>query len=110
MKLIIESASSDTYFSNFFRLADKTKNIDTSFVMGVQNILGGIISFIIIKFSNMGSITKNCSMGDVAISAMTYGSMYCSNQALKFVNYPFMALAKSAKILSIIMTGWTMGT
>ena len=110
MKLIIESASSDTYFSNFFRLADKTKNIDTSFVMGVQNILGGIISFIIIKFSNMGSITENCSMGDVAISAMTYGSMYCSNQALKFVNYPFMALAKSAKILSIIMTGWTMGT
>ena len=97
-------------YSNFNRLADKTKNIDTSFVMGVQNILGGIISFIIIKFSNMGSISGNCSLGDVAISAMTYGSMYCSNQALKFVNYPFMALAKSAKILSIIMTGWTMGT
>ena len=97
-------------FLNFIRLADKTKNIDTSFVMGVQNILGGMISLVIINFSNMGSIVGNCSFGDVAISAMTYGSMYCSNQALKFVNYPFMALAKSAKILSVILTGWTMGT
>ena len=58
----------------------------------------------------MGSISGNFSMGDLAIGAMTYGSMFCSNQALKFVNYPFMALAKSAKILSIILTGWTMGT
>mmetsp|Transcript_4520 Transcript_4520/g.5607 ORF Transcript_4520/g.5607 Transcript_4520/m.5607 type:complete len:230 (-) Transcript_4520:238-927(-) len=35
--------------------------------------------------------------------------MYCSNFALKFVSYPFMALAKSAKILPVILTGWLTG-
>merc|ERR1711934_822231 len=35
--------------------------------------------------------------------------MYCSNFALKFVNYPFMVLAKSAKILPVILTGWLTG-
>eukprot|EP00350_Pseudokeronopsis_sp_OXSARD2_P004246 CAMPEP_0170540608 /NCGR_PEP_ID=MMETSP0211-20121228/584_1 /TAXON_ID=311385 /ORGANISM="Pseudokeronopsis sp., Strain OXSARD2" /LENGTH=127 /DNA_ID=CAMNT_0010843081 /DNA_START=403 /DNA_END=786 /DNA_ORIENTATION=+ len=31
--------------------------------------------------------------------------MYCSNFSLKFVNYPFMVLAKSAKIMPVIIVG-----
>lgn len=36
--------------------------------------------------------------------------MYCSNFALKFVSYPFMVLAKSAKVMPVILTGWLLGT
>jgi drug/metabolite transporter (DMT)-like permease len=32
--------------------------------------------------------------------------MFCSNYSIKFVNYPFMALAKSAKVLPVVLTGW----
>jgi len=31
--------------------------------------------------------------------------MYCSNYALKFVNYPFVVLSKSAKIMPVIIMG-----
>lgn len=31
--------------------------------------------------------------------------MYCSNIALKFVNYPFVVLSKSAKIMPVIIIG-----
>lgn len=33
------------------------------------------------------------------VGALCFASMYCSNFALKFVNYPFVVLAKSAKIM-----------
>ncbi len=33
------------------------------------------------------------------LGGLTFGSMYCSNFALKFVNYPFVVLSKSAKIM-----------
>jgi hypothetical protein len=32
--------------------------------------------------------------------------MFCSNYSIKFVNYPFMVLAKSAKVLPVVLTGW----
>ena len=43
------------------------------------------------------------------VGALNFFSVYCSNLALSFVNYPFMALAKSAKILPVILTGWLTG-
>lgn len=33
------------------------------------------------------------------VGALTFGSMFCSNVALKFVSYPFVVLSKSAKII-----------
>lgn len=35
--------------------------------------------------------------------------MFCSNFALRFVSYPFVVLAKSAKILPVCLTGWLLG-
>ena len=43
------------------------------------------------------------------MGTLNFLTMYCSNFALKFVNYPFMVLAKSAKILPVILTGWLTG-
>ena len=58
----------------------------------------------------MGSIRDNCLKEDILVGSLCLCSNYCSNQSLKFVNYPFMALSKSNKILSVIMVGWVMGT
>ena len=33
------------------------------------------------------------------VGGLTFGSMYCSNFALKFADYPFVVLSKSAKIM-----------
>ena len=43
------------------------------------------------------------------VGCLNFITMYCSNFALKFVNFPLMALAKSAKILPVILTGWLTG-
>lgn len=40
---------------------------------------------------------------------LNFFSMFFSNFALKYVSYPFMVLAKSAKILPVIFTGWIRG-
>jgi solute carrier family 35 (UDP-galactose transporter), member B1 len=39
------------------------------------------------------------------VGGLTFGSMFCSNAALKFVNYPFVVLAKSAKIMPVFIVG-----
>jgi len=57
----------------------------------------------------MGDLFSGFSRGDFVVGLLNFLTMYCSNFALKFVNYPFMVLAKSAKILPIILTGWLTG-
>lgn len=67
------------------------------------------ISAGIIKMFNMGDLLSGLTWGDVTVGVLNFLTMYCSNFALKFVNYPFMVLAKSAKILPVILTGWLTG-
>ena len=83
--------------------------MNTNFVMGVQSLLAVFISSTIIKLFGMGSLFSDFSRGDAIVGSLNFATMYCSNFALKFVNYPFMALAKSAKILPVILTGWLSG-
>ena len=77
--------------------------------MGMQSLIAVLISMAIIKFGGMGSLFEDFSRGDLIVGILNFLTMYCSNFALKFVNYPFMVLAKSAKILSIILTGLLTG-
>ena len=90
-------------------MADKEKKMNTNFVMGVQSLIAVLISMTIIKVGGMGSLFDGFSRGDVIVGTLNFLTMYCSNFALKFVNYPFMVLAKSAKILPVILTGWLTG-
>jgi UDP-galactose transporter B1 len=90
-------------------LSDKEKKLNTNFVIGVQSLLAVLISSSIIKSCNMGNLLTDLSQGDVTVGVLNFATMYCSNFALKFVNYPFMVLAKSAKILPVILTGWLTG-
>ena len=78
-------------------------------VIGVQSLVAVAISSTIIKVFGMGNLMSDVTMGDVKLSVLTFFSMYCSNYSLKFVNYPLMVLAKSAKILPVILTGWLTG-
>ena len=80
--------------------------MNTNFVMGIQSLLAALISSTIIKVFGMGDLFSGFQRGDAIVGTLNFFTMYCSNFALKFVNYPFMALAKSAKILPVILTGW----
>lgn len=45
------------------------------------------------------------SREDFFVGFLTFASMFCSNFALKFVNYPLVVLSKSAKIMPVIIIG-----
>lgn len=90
-------------------LSDKTKKLNVSFVMGVQSLIAVIIATVIIKVGKMGDLMTGFTRGDFIVGALNFLTMYCSNFALKFVNYPFMVLAKSAKIMPVVLTGWIRG-
>lgn len=51
------------------------------------------------KSSYKATLSECLTPRDFFIGFLNFGSMYCSNFALKFVDYPFLVLAKSAKIL-----------
>lgn len=57
------------------------------------------MSFIVLKSSYNASLSDHLTYRDFMLGGLTFGSMYCSNFALKFVNYPFVVLSKSAKIM-----------
>lgn len=67
-----------------------------------------LISSSIIKLFGMGSLTE-MTKGDAFVGGLNFVTMFCSNYSLKFVNYPFMVLAKSAKVLPVVLTGWLSG-
>ena len=49
------------------------------------------------------------SKESLQMGALTLFSMFCSNNALRYVSYPIQALFKSAKILSILVLGIILG-
>lgn len=97
-----------SYFKllNFFRLADKTKKINVSLVISIQAGTAVILSSLIIYFFDMGPMWGSLNSGDLIVGGLNFVTMFCSNYSIKFVNYPFMVLAKSAKVLPVVLTGW----
>jgi hypothetical protein len=55
--------------------------------------------YLVLKSSYKASLSDHLTYRDFMLGGLTFGSMYCSNFALKFVNYPFVVLSKSAKIM-----------
>ena len=68
-----------------------------------------LTSALIIKACGMGSLFSEFTKGDLIVGLLIYSSIYSANFSLKFVSFPFMALAKSANILPVILTGWLRG-
>lgn len=88
------------------RLADKSKKINVSLVISIQAGTAVLLSSTIIKFFSMGSLWGSLNNGDLIVGGLNFATMFCSNYSIKFVNYPFMVLAKSAKVLPVVLTGW----
>lgn len=65
----------------------------------IHYFLNVYIFIIVLKISYNASLADSISRRDFLVGGLNFTSMYCSNEALKFVNYPFMVLAKSAKIM-----------
>jgi drug/metabolite transporter (DMT)-like permease len=51
-------------------------------------------------------LSESLTSRDLLIGFLTFGSMFCTNFALKFVSFPLVVLAKSAKILPVMLIGW----
>lgn len=91
------------------RLADKSLKLNVNVVMGVQNVIGLLIAVLILRCSYKASLWDCLGRNDFFVGVLTFGSMYCSNFALKYVDYPFVVLAKSAKIMPVIIIGTIRG-
>lgn len=89
-------------------LADKDKKLDVFLLLAIQAFVAMTLSATIIKGCDMGDITDIRS-GDVITGSLLFMSGVSSNYALKFVNFPFMALAKSAKVIPVALTGYIRG-
>jgi hypothetical protein len=57
----------------------------------------------------MGGLISSFHRSDMKVGFLNFATIFASNYSLKFVNYPFMVLAKSAKILPVIFAGWARG-
>jgi len=103
---ICKKICKSTRILTLFRLADKSKKINVSLVISIQAGTAVLISSSIIKLFGMGSLWSSLNQGDLIVGALNFATMFCSNYSIKFVNYPFMVLAKSAKVLPVVLTGW----
>ena len=68
-----------------------------------------VISSAIICVFKMDTLFGPMHRGDAVLGTLTFTSMICSNYSLRFVNYPFMVLAKSAKVLPVVLIGLVRG-
>jgi solute carrier family 35 (UDP-galactose transporter), member B1 len=83
--------------------------MNVSLVIALQAIIACSISSTIIQVFGMGSIVGSFHRSDLKVGMLNFATQFASNYSLKFVNYPFMVLAKSAKVLPVIFAGWARG-
>lgn len=77
-------------------------------MISIQAGTAVVLSSLIIHFFKMGSMWDSLNQGDLIVGGLNFATMFCSNYSIKFVNYPFMVLAKSAKVLPVVLTGWVL--
>ncbi|ETW09809.1 hypothetical protein H310_00287 [Aphanomyces invadans] len=91
-----------------YRDAEGNKFTATLFLLLIQCIFNSLVAFI----ATCIWVPKNKSvpLSPFAFSAFSYlGAMLCSNEALKYVNYPTQALGKSCKMIPVMLTGVLLG-
>ncbi|ETV80537.1 hypothetical protein H257_06794 [Aphanomyces astaci] len=91
-----------------YRDADSHKFTSTLFLLFIQCIFNSFVAYIA-TFIWVPK-NKNVPLGPFAFSAFSYlGAMLCSNEALKYVNYPTQALGKSCKMIPVMLMGVVLG-
>ena len=92
----------------FDRIADKSKKVDPILVMAIQMLFGMLISGAIVLAQGQGGLSQ-IDWKETYGSALFFVSASLSNYSLAFVDFPFMALAKSAKIIPVALIGTLLG-
>ena len=59
--------------------------------------------------SKIKMLSQSLTLNDLVVAFFTYVSMNCSNMAMGFASAPFVMLAKSAKIIPVILVGTLRG-
>lgn len=104
------------------RVADKTKNLSVPIVNMFQFSIAVFVSSVIIISTGGGGgnnnagknqaqigafeqVTSQVTRGDIIVGLFQFGSMNSSVFAMKYVSFPFVVLAKSAKVIPVILVG-----
>ncbi|KAF0687980.1 Aste57867_20361 [Aphanomyces stellatus] len=91
-----------------YRDADGNKFTATLFLLLVQCVFNSLIAFLATFIWTPKN--KSLPLSPFAFPAFSYlGAMLCSNEALKYVNYPTQALGKSCKMIPVMLTGVVLG-
>jgi adenosine 3'-phospho 5'-phosphosulfate transporter B2 len=77
--------------------------------MCFQFAIAAFVSAIIIVVTGQGSLSQSFTTGDATVGALNFASMNCSIFAMKRVSFPFVVLAKSAKVIPVILVGTLRG-
>ncbi|CAK4170254.1 unnamed protein product [Aphanomyces euteiches] len=91
-----------------YRDSDGNKFTATLFLLFIQCVFNALVAFL----ATFIWIPKNKSVPlmPFAYSSFSYlGAMLCSNEALKYVNYPTQALGKSCKMIPVMLMGVVLG-
>ena len=95
---------------NKFRVADKSKKLNTNCLLGLVSVVALVISFLILKLGYTSSnVTDHMTKHDFFVGSLQFMSTFTSVVSLKYVSFPFMVLAKSAKIMPVIIFGMIRG-
>ena len=92
-----------------YSLSKDNKLVNTSVIISVQSVVAVIISVGAIKCCQNSSLVEDINGTDVRIGVYNTMTMYCSNSCVQYVDFPLMLLAKSAKIIPVMMGGWLRG-
>jgi UDP-galactose transporter B1 len=96
-----------------FRAEDGSKFGATTFLLFVQCVTNALCAVAVMAWERSNG-TKHTNVTFTArpmlMSASYVTAMFCSNEALKFVNYPTQAVAKSCKMIPVMLMGVVLGT
>jgi len=89
---------------------DKQQKLNVAFVLCFQYASAVLVSGTIILLSGQpGGLTAAFTMDDLTVSMLNFGSQNFGNRAMKMMSYPLIILAKSAKVIPVIVVGTLRG-
>ena len=89
----------------FYRFGGDLPVCMKNFILGFTCLGGASLSALIIKCSGLGNPIEDCTQDDIIVASMINGAQIASSFAVQFTGFPLMALAKSSKIIPVMVIG-----
>ena len=80
-----------------------------NFILGFTCLGGASLSALIIKCAGLGNPVEDFTQDDFIVASMINGAQISSSFAVQFTGFPLMALAKSSKIIPVMVIGQLRG-